>query len=230
MGLVSPARRRVRPNNRSITGYFSPGPGLPPIPFESRLEHFFLIYLHYKHRLPDVASQPFTLSYRADDGRLRPYTPDFLVRVPGRAPRVFEVKYYRTLRGIWPEYRGRLVAARDQLHARGIQLRVVTDRFLSKAFVANVRLLSSALDEPEPSRDRLEAVLSVARQARHRTIKRLEPELPRWPLPASNADEVSSDIEHPRDNIALLYLIARGHIRVDLRKLLTPSSLYSVDA
>jgi hypothetical protein len=215
MALISPSRRRVRPNNRSITGTASPGPGRIPVPFESRLEHFFVQYIHYRYQGAEILSQPFTITYRDADDIEHVYTPDFLVRIAGRRDRVFEVKPYNTLLNAWVDYRARIVAAQKALEPRNVSFRIVTNRFLSEAFIRNFRLLSSSYDGPPIAQERLDAALCAARAVKFRNLRNLEEALPEGPLGGP-------------DHRAQNFLIAKGLIRVDLRKPMRPSSLFTV--
>jgi hypothetical protein len=202
-------RGKVRANHRSVTGKFSPGPGKPLIEFESGLEHFFLIYVHLRYPSVEVKAQPFPLQYSNDSGQLTRYTPDFLVSVPDRAKTVVEIKRRRDLSAIWTTYRPRLLQMHAHCREKGWSLRVVTDRFLSEVFVWNIRRLSSALDGPPISEGRLEAAMEAARsvfqQSEFPTLRTLERSLP-----------IAPSNDHP-DTRAMLYLIARRRIRIDLR-------------
>lgn len=152
--------------------------------FESLLERRFLDVCRIEPRVAAVESQPFTLSYRAADGRRRTYTPDFLVRLepgeafafpssPNKLDLLVEVKPRRLLRKAYLNLRGRFAAAR--VWARQAPDRaflIVTDDALNTAIHQNTLLLSPYLQAREEAAKR-ETALAFLRQHGALSIGRL---------------------------------------------------------
>jgi hypothetical protein len=243
MGELDPSARLVsdvvqRPTMRTIK---RPGPPFGSIRgsvslrseqtvhFESLLERRFLDVCRIEPRVTAVEGQPFTLAYRAADGRRRTYTPDFLVRLgPGEAfafpssatqlDLLVEVKPRRLLRKAYLDLRGQFAAAR--IWARQVPDRsflIVTDDALNGAIHQNTLLLSPYLLAREEAAKRNEA-LALFRQGRALTLGRL--------------------IEHggPTDEDqwamqrAIFRMMLYGEIRVSLTTLITKSTVVSLAA
>jgi len=74
---ISTKKRKIGYTHNSISGYFSL-PRKKSINFESKLEKDFLTMISFSEHVLNIIEQPFTIEYEYE-GKLRKYTPDFLV-------------------------------------------------------------------------------------------------------------------------------------------------------
>lgn len=136
--------RKLKPNNRSLTGWVSCRDGRS-VPFESSLERDLIIVLDFNLNTESIHAQPFTIDYVNDEGRNRFYTPDFLAiknRLDNSADAlVYEVKYREDLRENWRKYKSRFKAARRYCRCEGMSFCLVTEREIRTPLVQTATFL-----------------------------------------------------------------------------------------
>lgn len=142
--------RKIPLGRFALTGLFPSRRAAKPLQFESGLERNFLAILESETGIRTIATQQPTLEVTVDGVRRR-YTPDVLVtwrderRFPFGAQTVaFEVKPYSELKRKHSIIAPKLRVAKQELQARGIGFRVITDRSirgprLQNAFEINRR-------------------------------------------------------------------------------------------
>jgi hypothetical protein len=123
------------------------------VAYESATERDFLMFCRTDHRVTNVHAQQLRLHFtERPSGKLRRYTPDFVVDVKGDATSttrwVIEVKRRADLFRARPGIRTAAAAARLWASAQpDTRFAVVSDRAMSGFWLENTRLLSGALDE-----------------------------------------------------------------------------------
>jgi len=146
------AVRKIGINTRSMTGRH----GFSGQQYESALERDLLDLLAFDLNVDRAETQPVTIEYLGDDGRLHPYTPDVLILyrrdiLPARdMPHILvEVKYRDEYRGRYHELKQRFRAARRYAHERGWVFRVLTEREIRTPYLGNARFLRPYRDLPD---------------------------------------------------------------------------------
>ena len=136
--------RKIGPNCRSITGRN----GNSGQQYESTLERDFLYLLDFDLNVDRYETQPLTIEYVGNDGRVHPYTPDVFVQyrrdiVPASSlPHLLvEIKYRDEYRGRFRELRQRFRAARLYAKERGWRFVVLTEREIRTPYLENARFL-----------------------------------------------------------------------------------------
>src|SRR5258708_4261077 len=118
--------RRIPLSRRSHVTGFQPVP-TGAAEHESALERDFVTLATCADPTAKITSQPVTIRF-GDGGRLRRYTPDFLVRWSDGRSDLVEVKYRTDLRAFWTQLRPGFAAARDWAREHGVRFRIATDR------------------------------------------------------------------------------------------------------
>lgn len=138
------AVRKIGINTRSITGRH----GYSGQQYESALERDLLYLLEFDYNVDRFETQPLTIEYVGNDGRICRYTPDVLVTyrrdiVPAREmPHLLvEVKYRDEYRGRFKELVQRFRAARIYSRERGWRFVVLTEREIRTPYLQNARFL-----------------------------------------------------------------------------------------
>lgn len=117
---------------------------------ESLLEYDFFCVLDFDWRVEKYKEQPVVIPWRTSSGQYRRYTPDVLVKfhpmeyqADQRHLRstIFEIKPYRVLKEMWPEYRTKVRGIQQSLEGTFVPFKVLTERQLRPAFVKNARFL-----------------------------------------------------------------------------------------
>jgi hypothetical protein len=146
------AVRKIGINTRSMTGRH----GFSGQQYESALERDLLDLLAFDLNVDRAETQPVTIEYLGDDGRLHLYTPDVLILyrrdiLPARdMPHILvEVKYRDEYRGRYHELKQRFRAARRYARERGWVFRVLTEREIRTPYLDNARFLRPYRDLPE---------------------------------------------------------------------------------
>lgn len=151
--------RTIGMNRRSLTGRVVLGTG-GGARFESSLERDWFICLDFDPRVTAIVEQPFSLTYKTENGELR-YTPDVLAqyRDPGDLERivVYEVKQHDDLRESWDKYRRRFSQAVSYCRARGWRFKIVTENHIRTPLLKNAKFLKKyrAFKEQPLYRDQL---------------------------------------------------------------------------
>lgn len=94
---------------------------------ESALERDFVTLASFNDSGAVLTAQPVTIRFE-HDGRMRRYTPDFLVEWSAAGAELVEVKYRDDLRANWSRLRPAFVAARNWARDQGIRFRIATER------------------------------------------------------------------------------------------------------
>lgn len=94
---------------------------------ESALERDFVTLTLFEDADAQIVSQPVTVVFE-HFGKMRRYTPDFLVRCGGKPASLIEIKYRDDLREQWPRLRPAFLAARAWATEQDMRFRIVTER------------------------------------------------------------------------------------------------------
>ena len=189
------------------------------VDYQSTLERDLLILLDFDPTVADVVEQPVTIPYRHPvTGRMTPYTPDVYVRHTG--PRAREILYqvkYRT--DLWEAFRDHKAAwkeARRVAREHGMTHRIVTDKEIRGAFLANATTLRRfmRLEADEDLEERLAATLAA-----------LGPSTPQTLLAAAFWHEDNRAMAIPY----MWRMVAHGRILVNLQAPLTMSSPITIE-
>lgn len=140
--------RKIGPTRRSVSGVYA-FRGESSVPFESTLERDFLIRKEFSRSVLGVTPQPVTIHYRANSGRLYPYTPDFLVQYrtenypfgEGLRPTLVEVKPRKRLREDWLELKPKFKAALKYARTQGWDFRIHDESRIRDCVLANITFL-----------------------------------------------------------------------------------------
>jgi hypothetical protein len=131
--------RRIPLSRRShITGFQPVPTGV--VEHESALERDFVTLATFADPTAKITSQPVTIRFD-DGGRLRRYTPDFLVRWSDGQSDLVEVKYRTDLRAFWTKLKPGFAAARDWAREHGACFRIATDRSIRVPRLENAKRL-----------------------------------------------------------------------------------------
>jgi hypothetical protein len=153
--------RQIPPNRVSITGHHASHKTGRSHAFESTLERDFITLLEFDLTVLDYDEQPVRLDFIARDGRRHSHVPDVLVhfdqeRVPGKRPRLYQVKYDAELREKWTQLKPALLAASRYAKAQGWKFEVVTDVAIRTPYLKNAKfLLPYVRYAPNPDDEKL---------------------------------------------------------------------------
>lgn len=137
--------RKIPMSYRSVTGRAQASG--ETVPYESTLERDFAYLADFDDEVDTIISQPLCIRYRVNNGRLRRYTVDFLLKfrpqdgLRRRRPGLYEIKYREELRDRWGELESGFRAARQLCRSRGWSFRVVTERQIRGPYLENVLFL-----------------------------------------------------------------------------------------
>jgi len=212
-----PVRKRTK-NRLSLTGAFYSRKLNRLVDWQSASERDLLLLCEFDPRVRLYEEQPLKITYLAEDGRARRYTPDALVEfvepAPGSAdlhPRLIEAKTIGELRKKGREFAARFRAARRHAKAEGWKFHLVFDRDLRVPLVANIRFLSRYWQPHPRDPEVLGAIRDAARSGRASTVAEL------LELVRDVGDQaVLTD--------ALWHLVALQEVFVDLEPPLTQAS------
>ncbi len=149
---ISVKSRKIGYTYFSQSGYFS-FRGIKKIQFESRLEKDFLTSFAFSERVLDIEEQPFTLEYEDSEGKLRKYTPDFLVtfktayrpyqyKTRITKPMVVEVKPRDVLQKEFEKYRERFKAMVSYCQQNDMIFKIYDESRIHTVFYNNVVFLA----------------------------------------------------------------------------------------
>jgi len=146
----------VRENPYSVTARrSSTKAGTRMVRAESLLEYDFYSILDFDFRIEKYKEQPLVIPWRTPGGQYRRYTPDVLIKpklacrdaYPHLAPTIYEIKPSQVVRDhfqdLLPKYRG----IRRSLQGTLVPFKVMTERHLNPAFVANCKFLNQYSDK-----------------------------------------------------------------------------------
>ncbi len=115
--------------------------------FESSLERDFISVLEFDYLVDRYVEQPIEIEY-LDDGKLRLYTPDFLVFYrtdrevcKNATPLLCEIKYSEDIKKNGQEYTLKFQAASVYCKKHGYRFEVLTEREIRNDFLINARFL-----------------------------------------------------------------------------------------
>ncbi|WP_271580770.1 TnsA endonuclease N-terminal domain-containing protein [Bradyrhizobium sp. CCBAU 45389] len=190
--------RRIPLSRRSHVTGFQPVP-TGTAEHESALERDFVTLTAFADPAATITSQPVTIRFD-DGGKLRRYTPDFLVRWSDGRSDLVEVKYRADLRAFWAQLRPGFAAARAWTREHKTSFHIATERGIRVPRLENAKRLiplrRAALDPVAADR-----MLRVARALSAPTFGRI--------VEAMDCDRAIA--------LATMWrLIARGSLSVDL--------------
>ena len=146
---ISMKKRKIGYVHSSISGYFS-FRGEKSINFESNLEKNFLTMISFSEHVADIIEQPFTIEYE-NDGKLRKYTPDFLVyfktggsgTLPGfhYKPLLVEVKRREELTKKFCEFKPKFQAAITYSAQENYLFKIYDETRIYGTYFENIELL-----------------------------------------------------------------------------------------
>ena len=167
--------REIQSGHRGIRGV-APVAGRQ-VAFESALERDFLALLAFDPLVADVREQPVRIEFaNGPGGRVRRYTPDFLVLSASTAGRprqvLYEVKYLADLRAEWATRKPAFLAARRHARGQGLRFSIVTEAQIRGPRLDNARFLTGYLDRrrDEVVEERLLRALATAGETMPRTL------------------------------------------------------------
>lgn len=106
------AVRKIKYNDRSVTGSFFSTKMNSNIEFESSLERDFFTWCEFNNRVDEYLHQPLSIEYKCKNGVNRIYTPDVLVIFSdSRDPHLIELKYKKDIKDQFPENKEKYRAA-----------------------------------------------------------------------------------------------------------------------
>lgn len=196
--------RKVRPNQRSITGHLPVEGRL--VAYESALERDFLVLISAEPDFLAIEEQPVTIPYRLSAGRASRYTPDFLVTYSGRQTELIEIKYRAELWAGWAGFKPKFQAATRWAQEQGARFRIVTDRHIRGHRLENLLWLRRYL-KSQPDLAAATAILAA-----------LE----------TGPESISALLQTSQDaTITLWHLIATRQVMIDLTRPLNRDTLVS---
>ena len=148
MVQVASTKRVIGPTRLSVSGYYCfRDQGM--IPYESTLERDFLRKMAVSRRVLTVEAQPLSLHWEDASGRVRRYTPDYLVhwRWMGEfyrtreLPWLVEVKPREDLRKHWSEWHAKFLMASRYAAQQGWRFRLLDEGRIRDAMFRNAVVL-----------------------------------------------------------------------------------------
>jgi len=140
---ISTKKRKIGYVHNSISGYFSQ-PGKRSINFESKLEKDFLTMISFNNQVEDIIEQPFTIEYEYD-GKLRRYTPDFLVFFKNNGvytkPLLVEVKRREELIEKFAEFKPKFKAAITYSNQEDYFFKIYDQKRIYGTYFENIELV-----------------------------------------------------------------------------------------
>lgn len=139
-------QRKVGPTRRNVSGVHS-FRRIKGIPFESSLEHDFLIRTEFDPGVTDIIAQPAQIPFRTPTNRAATYTPAFLVvyrpadpaHPAHRGPHLVEVTPEREWRRNRRQWRSKWRAAVRHANGRGWTFRIHDESRIRDRVLENVR-------------------------------------------------------------------------------------------
>lgn len=149
--------RQVPRNFCSLSGVFSSRKARRHLTFESALQRDLLALLDADLRVVEILEQPDQVPYLGPDGRIRLYSPAYLVKYHSRTEMdpiitcLVEVVSREQLKNHWASLRENYKAALTYVTARGWKFKILTDKEIRSPKLRWVkifqRILTSAPDE-----------------------------------------------------------------------------------
>ncbi|UEX77737.1 TnsA endonuclease N-terminal domain-containing protein [Spiribacter halobius] len=147
LDLEGPVRRIGR-SRRSVTGQAHVRGR--SVRFESSLECDFLNIVDFDPTVTEVIEQPLRIHFQGTDGRLRHYTPDFLVRYLDAPAGLFEIKYRENLWAQWKDRKPAFKAARQYAKKNGMTFSILTEvEIRGSGYLGNAKFLRGYIHRPE---------------------------------------------------------------------------------
>lgn len=138
--LMQPVRKIIK-SSRSLRGSHPSTKTGQLVQLESALERDFCCLLEFDSAVLSYVEQPVTIEYKLE-GRLRRYTPDFLVHYTiERSPILAEVKYRADLRAQWTQLKPKFRAAKHYAAAKGWEFRLYSEAQIQTPYLLNAKFL-----------------------------------------------------------------------------------------
>ena len=147
---ISMNKRKIGYTYGSVSGLY-PFRGEKSIAFESPLERDFLIMMEFNDAVVDVIGQPMTFEYEHKNGKIVPYTPDFLVYfkskgngyIPNVSPKplLVEVKPRDKLQKYFSDYRHRFQIAMSYAMSNDMVFKIYDDKRIRGTYLENIMFL-----------------------------------------------------------------------------------------
>jgi hypothetical protein len=195
------------------------------VAFESTLERDLLTLLEFNDSVLDVVEQPVTLEYINHNGRLVPYTPDFLVYFktspakgmlnPYPRPMLIEVKPSEKLQKHFNEFRPRFKVATKYAMENGYIFKIYDEKRIRGQELKNINFIARHKNL-QYNPDEEERILNHLKAVGHTTIEHLLTHLyvtdvqrgiglgQTWHLLASK--KISCDIRLPLNQHTVIWL------------------------
>jgi hypothetical protein len=139
--------RKIKISNSALTGSYSSKKKLLSSDFESSLERDFICLLEFDVNVDTYEEQPLEIIY--SNGKLRSYTPDFLVRYrkdisPAKwlKDTIFEIKYLEELEKRRNELKPKFDAAEEYASRNELVFKVITETEIRTDYLFNAKFLS----------------------------------------------------------------------------------------
>lgn len=147
--------RKIGLTYRSLSGNFFSIKNNKVVQFESSLERDFVYTLEMDHNVISFLEQPFTITYRDPNNKIRRYTPDFLYNIAGLKSVVIEIKYQEDLRQNSDIYTSKFDAAKVFCEENSYEFKVLTENDIRNDYLLNCKFLysykSHKVDIKDPS-------------------------------------------------------------------------------
>ena len=139
--------RNIGMNYTSLTGTFHGNKTQHKTDFESSLERDFIYLQEFNNNVYSYYEQPVEIEYELD-GKLRTYTPDFLVQyrddvqtTKDLKPTLFEIKYRKNLWEDWKDLKPKFFAANSYAKTKGWNFKILTEKEIRGEYLDNVKFL-----------------------------------------------------------------------------------------
>jgi len=204
--------RNIKTSHSSQTGKFPSAKNGVANMYESSLEKDLIYSLEFDHNVRNYEEQPVTIEYLGEEGKLRRYTPDFLVNYKNHTPlsaslktTLIEVKYRADLWKDWKSLKPKFKAAINYADQKGWRFKILTEKEIRTEFQYNARFLVRYL-RADIDPDKMNHILDL--------IKEFEVSTPQELMVASS----SSAKMQGYYLFTIWYLVANGFICCDLTR------------
>lgn len=162
-------RRKIKPNDRSLTGSIVSSKNEGQVNFESSLERDYLIILEFDDNVESYIEQPLGIEYISDNGIRKIYTPDVLVtfkKGTNLKPWLCELKYRQDLRENFSIYKTKFKAAKKYAAEKGWEFCLI-DESIRGNLLNNAKFLLNFKDREFNSAikdDVLEVLIKIQKE------------------------------------------------------------------
>lgn len=135
------AVRKIKANNRSVTGEFFSDKMEEIVKFESNLEKDFYLWCEFNPCVEEYIFQPLSIVYQNQHDKRAIYTPDVLVKYSdSRSTSLIEIKYSQDLKENFEEYRPKFKAAIRYCREQDWKFEVITEK-IRTPYLNNIKFL-----------------------------------------------------------------------------------------